>query len=256
VKWIAAVVAIAACQQGSERAPAALTPPRHPDAIGAATRCHRALASARQIEPAEVQRAITSACAEIFVERRCRDAWADQSGPATQKLPRILAECVAAYCPLLPAPQPARCTDASADPRPLWAAIHRFDLGTDAAAILDDPAPPPARTPPRADDVTWRVPIVTITKDAITLDWRPPRGDDERALSLPIARWDCAELKEQLALEVTRTWPETVRPTRSKQLLLAADRDAPVPIVSQVTDCVQDRTGVRQLYPDVTLVPQ
>jgi hypothetical protein len=257
VRWAAALVALAACQEGHAPGPAAVTQPRNPDAIGAATRCRRAMDSAPNLNPADVQRVVTGACADVYVERRCRDAWADTTAAATVKLQHILADCTQAYCAILPAPKPARCSDSTADPRPLWAAIHLLDLGAQGAAILDAPTTkPPTPLPkptPQTDDVTWRIPIITITADAVALDWRPPHGADERALSLPIAQWDCAKLKEQLALEVTRTWPTTVRPTRSKQLVLAADAKAPYATVLKVADCAQDRGGPRQLYPDVTL---
>jgi hypothetical protein len=119
-----------------------------------------------------------------------------------------------------------------------------------------DRPPAPTQQPPPSSSVRWRVPILAITKDAIELAWRPPQGADEVALHTPLASWDCAPLRDALAAEVAKTWPNTVRPSRSKQLLISADAAAPYAVVLKVMDCAQGATGARELYPDVMLTTQ
>ena len=255
MRWACALAVIAACSQRDAAKPGA----RHPDPIGAAKRCAKAIESSGEMNVADRQRAIVDACAPTIVERACRDAFASTHSPAAGGIAIVMDACTAAYCPQLPAPKPARCTDPNGDIRAFWSAAHTFDLGPEATAILeaaprdlDLPKPPPLPS----QQVSWRVPIVTITPDDVTLDWRAPDGGTERAVAIPFARWDCTPLRDALANEVVKTWPNTVRPTRSKQLLLVADKDATYEIVLKVMKCVEDRTGVRQLYPDVMLSTQ
>ena len=128
----------------------------------------------------------------------------------------------------------------------------------------DPPPPPPpprvdvpvAKPPPDPKAVRWRVPLVIITRDTIELDWRPPSGADQEAWRAPLASWTCAPLRDALAAEVAKTWPNTVRPGRSKQLLISADAAAPYAVVLKVMECVQGATGARDLYPDVMLTTQ
>jgi hypothetical protein len=252
---LAVAFAASACNQ---REPAQ----RHPGAVAAAQRCAHVFDTLDDIEPEERQRAIANACADVVVEKPCHDEFLAYETPPAQRIEKLVDTCAHAYCPILPDPKPARCTDPSGDVAAFWHAVHLFDLGPEATAILDaarspsPPAPAPQPRLPRPDDVTWRIPIITVTKDAITLAWRPPQGADQVALAAPVASFDCAELREQLALEVMHTWPNTVRPTRSKQLLLSADAAAPYDTVLKVMDCANDRSGPRQLYPDVALSVQ
>ncbi len=255
---MAIVAIVAACGQ---REPAQ----RHPGAVAAAQRCAHVFDTLDDIEPENRQRAIADACADVVVEKPCHDEFKAYDTPPEERIAKLVETCARAYCPILPAPKPARCTDPGADAAAFWHAVHLFDLGPEATAILDAakpatpaapaPAPAPQRLP-RPDAVTWRIPIVTITKDTITLAWRPPQGDDQIALTMPLAQWSCAKLREQLALEVMSTWRDTVRPTRSKQLLLSADPAAPDQVTFDVMSCANDRSGPRQLYPDVTLSVQ
>ena len=253
VAAMALVVIVAACNQAAPKQ-------RHPGAVAAAQRCAHVFDTLEDIEPEERQRAIANACADVVVEKPCHDEFLAYETPPEQRIEKLVDTCARAYCPILPDPKPMRCTDPSGDVGSFWHAVHLFDLGPDATAILDAAkslaparAPAPART---LDSVSWRIPLITITKDAITLAWRPPQGADQIAITQPIASFDCAKLREQLALEVLHTWRDTVRPTRSKQLLLSADAAAPYDTVLKVTDCANDRSGPRQLYPDVTLSVQ
>ena len=246
-----AIVVAAACNQAAPKE-------RHPGAIAAAQRCAHVFDTLDDIEPEDRQRAIADACADVVVEKPCHDEFRNYDTPPEQRIAKLVDACARAYCPILPAPKPARCTDPSGDLASFWHAVHLFDLGPEATAILDAARPPapPAPLPqsvPRPDDVTWRIPILTITKDTITLAWRPPQGADQVALTMPVASFDCGKLREQLVLEVMKTWRDSVRPTRSKQLLLAADPAAPDKVTFAVMSCANDRSGPRQLYPDVTL---
>jgi hypothetical protein len=255
---LAVLFAVSACGQ---REPAQ----RHPGAVAAARRCAHVFETLDDIEPDDRQRAIANACADVVVEKACHDEFAAFDTPPDQRIAKLLEVCTRAYCPILPAPKPARCTDPDGGVPEFWHAVHLFDLGAEATAILDAtqparlPEPPPPHDLPRlpSEAVTWRIPIITITKDTITLAWRPPDGGpDVVVLAQPAVEFDCGKLREQLALEVMKTWRDTVRPTRSKQLLLSTTPAAPDRATFAVMDCANDRSGPRQLYPDVTLSVQ
>jgi hypothetical protein len=252
---LAVAIAVTACNQHE---PAH----RHPNAAAAADRCAHLYNQLDDIEPEQRQQAIATACADVVVEKRCHDELLAFDTPPDQRIAKLLDACTAAYCPILPDPKPARCTDPNGDGAGFWHAVHLFDLGPEATKILDDAKPAPVALPakgpalPSPEDVTWRVPIIATTKDAITLSWRAPDGKDTVALTTPVASFDCTKLREQLVLEVMHTWRDTVRPTRSKQLLLSAASDAPDKVVFDIMSCVNDRSGPRQLYPDVTLSVQ
>jgi len=262
MRRVAAIaIVIAACSQHESRA-------RLPDPMEAARRCAKALNDASTSDPALHQRTIVDGCRETIVEPVCRDAWgAYATTPPAERAHYLLVKCAEAYCAKLPEPRPQACLGIAdrADAvlvqgRELWHAIHLFDLGKDATALIEAvpehvvQVPAPTQLP--SQSVSWRIPLVTITTDAVTLEWRAPDGGTERALAIPLAQFDCKPLRDALANEVVRTWPNTVRPTRSKQLLLVADKDAIYETVLKVWKCAEDRTGVRQLYPDVTFSTQ
>jgi hypothetical protein len=127
------------------------------------------------------------------------------------------------------------------------------------AAVAMAPLPPPGTaTGTRA--VRWRVPLVLVAAAQLELDWRAPDGATEVGLTLPLTGppggFDCAPLQAALAAEIERTWPRTVRPSRSKQLVISATSDARNPDVFHAMDCVRATVGGRDLYPDAMLATQ
>jgi hypothetical protein len=92
---------------------------------------------------------MSSACADLFVEARCRDAWKNTGdvNPA-DRIGTLIRECSAAYCPLLADPKPALCTSSPRElgmveaqqqqHKTMWAELIRriqiLDLGTDVPA--------------------------------------------------------------------------------------------------------------------------
>lgn len=91
---------------------------------------------------------VAEACAGIFAERGCRDAWlAAAKADPTSKISGIVKGCRAAYCPVLPAPKPVLCEarfEGGGGPSELWkhwpdffAAMLERDLGADRVAARE-----------------------------------------------------------------------------------------------------------------------
>jgi len=150
-----------------------------------------------------------------------------------------------------------------------WAAVALVGACV-AGCGKDDPTPVESKPPVVASDAAgsrparrpaedeWRIPLAHVSRDAVELSWRTADGGDQVAVRVPVEGFACAPIVAALAAEVDRQWPRpsrTVRPTRSKQMVVAADADAPNPVVFRLMDCLRGPTGGRDLYPDVTLMP-
>ena len=131
----------------------------------------------------------------------------------------------------------------------------------------DDDAPPapPAPAAVRIDAAiararlapgSWRLPILSITKDTVELRWRPPGAPDEPGVTQPLAGWTCPPLHAALVDETKRTWGRTpVRPPDSETLLVSVGRGVPDAIVFAITNCVNDPSDPRPPYRDLMITP-
>jgi len=133
--------------------------------------------------------------------------------------------------------------------------------GHDDATPAPAPAPvrldapvhaPPARLAPGS----WRLPILSITKDTVELRWRRPDAPDEPGVTQPLASWTCPPLHGALVDEAKRTWGRTpVRPPDSETLLVSVGGGVPDATVFAITNCVNDPSDPRPPYRDLMITP-
>jgi hypothetical protein len=245
---LTALLVVASCARESR-------PGRHPDRAGAVQRCKKGYGDAASAaSPKERTAIIWSACAGLYLESTCRDAFANvMTVLPHERSAYLTGACRDAYCPLLDEPKPSLCSmerhpfeERGALFAELLRRVHILELGEDAAEELRIaawsnsrlPDPPPPATP-SAVTPTWPTPVVGITSALITLSWKSPAGDIGPA-ALEVAPSDvCATLGSALETEVATRWPRAVdRPEASHELLLVVHPDVPYRDVLTVMECV------------------
>ena len=124
-----------------EATPRARVDPAPADRAAVVQRCTAAVERGQKLQGnggellVQAQREVGRSCAEMYGQPRCRDAFvAMHSRPPEEKIPFLIRECTAAYCPVLEEPKPALCDDIPADPRERLKSWQAF---TRAMAIHD-----------------------------------------------------------------------------------------------------------------------
>ena len=242
----------------------------------AIARCQAAFGKLPDTDPAAKAAMVSVGCSELYVEKRCREAWTNFDVPPSKRLGFIVGECRAAYCPLL-APKPLLCTaDLAAldvgDRLRLWSAlqtaIFERDLGADevralgqvlaklnlplGAAVPKVPADGPVRLELPAVVVDL---VVRVTKKSVSLYSRSGT-DGTEAKPLMILRalprkpggpdFNYPALKDALHELVARRWPDPQkRPEASRELTLLVDQEVSFTVVKELLD------AAREAFPNV-----
>jgi hypothetical protein len=250
---------------------------------------------AQEANPAERSALLSTACASLFVEKQCRDAWETADVLPSERIRYQMKECRAAYCPLLPEPKPRLCAAqlgarraSPAEERErsaMWAEllqrIRVFDLGEEASFPLDAPGAGLPATPPPSPKAAvfgtrrgdWRTPVLMLSRRELVLRWRPPgdKGPDEVGLVVPRREvdsqltststeppWDCGRLNAALLAEVVARWPDAAsRPDASEEILLSADPSMRYAEIVDLMDCVRKAraTAGHETHAGRTLYP-
>ena len=113
--------------------------PAHPDPEGAMRDCAAGAQASTGASPIDKQRILATACAGLFAEAGCRDAWLRMpEQPPENKMTFVIGACRDAYCPVFPSETSPLCGAdlAALSPavqRQLWSAflptIRQRDLG-------------------------------------------------------------------------------------------------------------------------------
>jgi hypothetical protein len=240
-------------------------------------KCRAGLLEAAKAEPGSRSVVLSSACADLYVEPGCRNAWvhAGHVDPAA-RINRLIVACRDAYCPKLSQPKPALCAmnlgpEANAATRQerwshwpeLQAAIFARDLGPDYAtdlarifAGLTNPislnVPVNVTPEPSRDELGL---IIELTADRMLVYSKTGKAGTREKPRLSAKRggsgYDHAALKRTLAQIVAENWPRPgERPKATQSVIVKA---APSIAYEQFIQVIDDS---RPYFSDAVIAAQ
>ncbi len=247
----------------------------------AVAHCQAAFKKLPDTEPAAKATMVAVGCSELYIEKRCQEAWRNINVPPSKRIGYVIGECRAAYCPLL-ASKPALCTadfstlDLSARLQ-LWAALQRAiferDLGPEETAVLGQalsklnlplnvvptaPVDGPIRLEVDRDSAVKGVDLVLrVTKKSVSLYSRSgAEGTEQKPILIlrplthrPGPEFDYGALRVALQTLVARRWPDhAARPEATRELALVVDKEVSFAVVKELLD------AAREPFPNVVFM--